>query len=102
MQLILPKQEKLVQARIHKKIQSEIIQAGSIAKNVDAEENKNMEDSEGTAPSVNKENNSKDLGRKETSGIKKNDSKDNFQTEPSADKEDTSKDSNRLAPSVAN
>jgi hypothetical protein len=33
-----------------------------------AQENKNMEDGDGTATSVNKENNSKDLVRKETSG----------------------------------
>jgi hypothetical protein len=47
--------------------QSEIIQAEVIANNVGAEENKNMEDGDGTATS--------DLVRRETSGHKKNDSK---------------------------
>jgi hypothetical protein len=61
-----------------------------------------MEDGDGTGTSVNKKNDSEDLGRKETSRNKKIDSKDNFETEPSADKEDVSIDSSRLAPSVAN
>jgi hypothetical protein len=60
-----------------------------------------MEDGDSTATSVNKKNNSQDLGRKETSVNKKNDSKETVETEPSVDIEDVSKDSNRLAPSVA-
>jgi hypothetical protein len=82
--------------------QSDIIQAEVIANNVDAEENKNMEDNNSPATSVNKENDSKDLVRKETIENKKHDPIENFETEPSVDKEDVSKDSNRLAPSVAN
>jgi hypothetical protein len=71
----------------HKKPQSEIIQAEVIANNVGAEENKNMEDGDGTATSVNKENNSEEIGRKETSVNKKNESKESFKTEPSVVKE---------------
>ncbi len=71
--------------------QSEIIQAGVIANNFGAEENTNMEDSDSTATSVNKENNSNNLGRKETSVNKNNDSKESVETEPSVDKEDASK-----------
>ncbi len=103
MQVILPKQNKLVQANIHKiKPQSEVIQAEVIANIVGAEENIDMIDSEGTATSVNKENDSEDVGRKETSENKKNDSKESVETELSVNKEDVSKDGNSVAPSVAN
>ncbi len=91
-----------MQASIHKKPQSEIIQDDIIVNNVGAEENKNMEDAYGSATSVKKENDSEDVGVKETSGNKKNDSKESVETEPSVDKEDVSKDSNVTAPSVAN
>ena len=46
-----------------------------------------MEDGDGTATSVNKENNSEEIGRKETSVNKKNESKESFKTEPSVVKE---------------
>jgi hypothetical protein len=52
MQVILPKQNKLVQASNHKK-KIETIKAEVVENNVGAEENKNMEGGDGTATSVN-------------------------------------------------